>query len=107
MTRDCLEAGLAFVLLGATAVCCAGFTSAIGVAGTALVRFFAGFDFAGFDIEILHSAQTASRRHHRSPTSANKPAGQDPEVQPSLGAGHSTALCAQKSQSFLDNLIAG
>jgi hypothetical protein len=33
--------------------------------------------------------------------------GQDPEAHPTLGTGHSTALFAQRSQSFLDNLIAG
>jgi len=48
-----------------------------------------------------------SRRHHRSPTSAIKPAGQDPETRLSLGIECSTAPMAQKSQFFLDNLIAG
>jgi hypothetical protein len=47
------------------------------------------------------------RRHHRSPTSAKKPAGQDPEAQPALQTEHSTALSSRKSQFFLDNLIAG
>jgi hypothetical protein len=37
-----------------------------------LVRFF-----AGFDIEILHSVHSGVAPHHRSPTSAMKPAGQD------------------------------
>jgi hypothetical protein len=45
-------------------------------------------------------------RHHRSPTSATKPAGQDPEARLSPGTLRSTALFALRSQSFLDNLIA-
>jgi hypothetical protein len=48
-----------------------------------------------------------SRRHHRSPTSAIKPAGQDPEARLSPGIESSTAPIAQKSQFFLDNVIAG
>src|SRR5262249_41005829 len=32
--------------------------------------------------------------------------GRIPEAQPALGTGHSTALSARRSQSFLDNLIA-
>jgi hypothetical protein len=48
-----------------------------------------------------------SRRHRRSPTSAIKPAGQDPKAR--LGAWNavSTALFTREGQSFLDNLIAG
>src|SRR4029079_10697398 len=40
-------------------------------------------------------------------TSANKPAGQDPEAQPTPRTAHTTALSGRKSQSFFDNLIAG
>jgi hypothetical protein len=47
------------------------------------------------------------RRHHRSPTSAIEPAGQDPEARQSPGIECSTAPIAQKSQFFLDNVIAG
>jgi hypothetical protein len=47
------------------------------------------------------------RRHHRSPTSAIEPAGQDPEARLSPGIECSTAPIAQKSQFFLDNVIAG
>jgi len=46
-------------------------------------------------------------RHHRSPTSAIKPAGQDRGTRLSTGTGHTTALFVQQSQSFLDNVIAG
>ena len=49
----------------------------------------------------------ALRRHHRSPTSANKPAGQDPKTRLGARNGVSTALFARERQSFLDNLIAG
>src|SRR5260370_22368274 len=48
----------------------------------------------------------ASRRHHRSPPSANKPAGQDLGAPLALGIDDSTALLAAKCQCFLDNVIA-
>jgi hypothetical protein len=41
------------------------------------------------------------------PHLSNKPAGQDPEAGPVPRTGHSTAQSEQKSQSYLDNLIAG
>jgi hypothetical protein len=44
----------------------------MAVADDATVRFF-----ADFDIEIIHSVQGGIAPHHRSPTSAMKPAGQD------------------------------
>jgi hypothetical protein len=44
-------------------------------------------------------------RHHRSPTSALQPAGQDPEALRAR-SDHSTALFAGECQSFLDNVIA-
>jgi hypothetical protein len=47
------------------------------------------------------------RRHHRSPTSAIEPAGQDPGTRLSTGTGYTSALFARKSQSFPDNVIAG
>jgi hypothetical protein len=48
----------------------------------------------------------ASRRHHRSPTSATKPAGQDLGAPLALGIDDSTVLLAAKCQYFLDNVIA-
>jgi hypothetical protein len=57
----------------------------------------------GSSIRVL----AALRRHHRSPTSANKPAGQDPKTRLGARNGVSTALFAREGQSFLDNLIAG
>jgi len=47
------------------------------------------------------------RCHHRNPTSAIQPAGQDPKARPGAGNGHSTAPFADKRQSFLDNVMAG
>jgi hypothetical protein len=44
--------------------------------------------------------------HHRSPTSATQPAGQDPKAQPAPGIDRSTAPFALGSQYFLDNVIA-
>jgi hypothetical protein len=49
-----------------------GFTAATFDAAVAGERFF-----ADFDIEILHSAHGGVPPHHRSPTSALAPAGQD------------------------------
>jgi len=49
----------------------------------------------------------ASRRHHRSPTSATKPAGQDLGAPLAPGIADSTAPIAGECQSFLDNVIAG
>jgi hypothetical protein len=45
-------------------------------------------------------------RHHRSPTSANKPAGQDSWAFMTPGLDDSTAPIADECQSFLDNLVA-
>jgi hypothetical protein len=64
------------------------------------------FDF-GVDMGITSSLSGVRRRHHRSPTSAIEPAGQDPEARLSPGIECSTAPIAQKSQFFLDNVIAG
>src|SRR5215469_3286853 len=58
-------------------------------------------------IGISFGFRGVTRRHHRSPTSAIEPAGQDPGMCLSTGTGHTSALFARKSQSFLDNVIAG
>jgi hypothetical protein len=66
MTRDCFEPA------SASFVCCDGFAAPTvdgPVAGQRL--------FADFDIEILRSAHGGVPPHHRSPTSALAPAGQD------------------------------
>ena len=44
--------------------------------------------------------------HHRRPTSATKPAGQDLWAPLAPGIGDSTAPMAAKSQSFPDNVVA-
>jgi hypothetical protein len=67
---------------------------------------FAGFDFAGFDIEILHSVAGGIAPHHRSPTSATKPAGQDLRAPSALRMNDSTAPIALECQSFLGNVLA-
>jgi len=64
--------------------------------------------FTGLDIEILHSICSGMAPHHRSPTSAMKPAGQDLETRrsPALETAVTTALSAAERQPFLDNLVA-
>src|SRR5258707_9016524 len=72
MTRDCFEPGSAFLLpLGAIVPCCGAFAAPPAAYG-ATERFF-----KDFDIEILRSVKAALTPHHRSPTSAIRPAGQD------------------------------
>ena len=78
----------------------------VGVVATATVRFFADFDFVGFDIEILIRFRRHACRHHRSPISANKPAGQDLGAPLAPGIADSTAPIAAEGQSFLDNVVA-
>src|SRR5271168_2897006 len=69
MTRDCFEPVL---ILGLRATCWEGLIIGTGVTDGAAGRFL-----ADFDIEILHSAHCGVAPHHRSPTSAIEPAGQD------------------------------
>jgi hypothetical protein len=72
MTRDCFELGSGFLLVGSPVACSTGFAAGAAVADDTIARFF-----AGFDMEILHSVDGGVAPHHRSPTSATKPAGQD------------------------------
>jgi len=58
-----------------------------------------------FDIEILRSVAAASP-HHRSPTSAIRPAGQELGAPSAPGIDGTTAPIAAECQSFLDNVIA-
>src|SRR5260221_13431961 len=72
MTRDCFEPGSAFLLsLGSIVPCCGAFTAPPAAYG-ATERFL-----ADFDIKILRSVKAASIPHHRSPTSAIRPAGEE------------------------------
>jgi hypothetical protein len=59
-----------------------------------------------FDIKILPSVKAASIPHHRSPTSAIRPAGQDLGAPSAPGIDDTTAPIAAECQSFLDNVIA-
>src|SRR6185503_14534670 len=94
ITRDCFEPGSVF-LLGSPVVWGEGFAT-----DARAVVAVDGF-FADFDIEILRSVHAASWPHHRRPTSATKPAGQDlwARLAPKIGA--STAPFSPESQSFL------
>jgi hypothetical protein len=104
--RDCFEPGLPFSSFTSAVLDSSGFAAATPAAADDTTdRFFVDFDFTDFDIEILRSVHCSFAPHHRSPTSATKPAGQD------LGApfwasgiAHSTAPFAPESQSFLNNV---
>ena len=98
--RDCFEPGLAFLPLGSIVVCCEGFAAPPAAVDEAAERFF-----TDFDIEILRSVKAASP-HHRSPTSAIRPAGQDLGARSAPGIDDTTAPIAAECQSFLDNVIA-
>jgi hypothetical protein len=100
MTRDCFEPTAAFLVLGLSAVGRAGFAVGPGAADDAAVCFF-----ADFDIEILRSVHGGVAPHHRSPITANKPAGQDLKARWAPGTGDSTAPMAAECQSFLRNII--
>src|ERR1700724_1402938 len=58
-------------------------------------------------VGILHSVCSGvSRRHHRSPAQARKPAGQDPQRALALYEGGPVTLCSQpKSSPFWINLV--
>jgi hypothetical protein len=99
MTRDCFEPGAGFLVLRSLG-CCEGFEAGADVADAAESRFF-----VDCDIEIWFQGGVAP--HHRSPTSAMEPAGQDPRARLEPGTEQSTALFTGNCQSFLDNLIAG
>jgi hypothetical protein len=90
----------AFLPLGSTVPCCGAFAAAPAASG-APERFL-----TDFDIKILRSVKAASIPHHRSPTSAIKPAGQDLGAPSAPGIDDTTAPIAAECQSFLDNVIA-
>jgi len=101
MTRDCFEPGSAFLLSLGSIVPFCGAVAALPVAYGAAERFL-----TDFDIKILRSAKAASTPHHRSPTSAIRPAAQDLGASSAPGIDNSTAPIAAECQSFLDNVIA-
>jgi hypothetical protein len=78
ITLDCFEPGLPFSPLTSAVLDSSGFAAATPAAADDTTdRFFVDFDFTDFDIEILRSVHCSFAPHHRSPTSATKPAGQD------------------------------
>ena len=102
MTRDCFEPASALSVRLDFGIGCGD-----GVAAVAPIRAGRGDRFlANFDIEILRSVRGVAP-HHRSPTSAVKPAGQDLGTPSASGMADTTAPNAAECQSFLDNLIAG
>src|SRR5256885_17247565 len=101
MTRDCFEPGSAFLSLGSIVPCCGAFAAPPAAYG-ATERFL-----TDFDIKILRSVKAVSIPHHRSPTSAIRPAGQDLGAPSAPGIDDTSAPIAAECQSFLDNVIAG
>jgi hypothetical protein len=71
MTRACFEPA-SFFFSRSVMAGCKGFSTAARAAVDLGERFF-----ADFGIGILRSVYRGVAPHHRSPTSANKPAGQD------------------------------
>src|SRR5436190_593132 len=102
MTRDCFESGLALLVLALPAGFGKDFAGRAGAAGDT-----ASFLLADIAIGILLLVRFCGgiAPHHRSPTSAMEPAGQDPKSRVALGTGDSTAPMAARCQSFLDNNI--
>ena len=100
MTRDCLEPASAPRRAGSSAVGGEGVAAEMGF-GEAAKDFL-----ARFDMEILRSVGSGVAPHHRSPTSANEPAGLDLRSAWAPETGHSSAPIALKCQSFLDNVVA-
>src|SRR3981189_1087994 len=98
MRRACFEPALFFS--GSTMAGCGGF-AVVARAAVDLGECF----FEDFGIGILHSVYGGVAPHHRSPTSANKPAGQDSWALMTPGLHDSTAPIADKCQSFLDNVV--
>ena len=80
---------------------CGDFAAVVGAAVHLGERFF-----ADFGIGILHSVYGAVAPHHRSPVSANKPAGQDSWALTMPEVDDSTAPMADECQFFLENVVA-
>jgi hypothetical protein len=99
MTRDYFE--LASALRLGLGIGCGDSVAAVASIRAARVDRF----LANFDIEILRSVRGVAP-HHRSPTSAAKPAGQDLGTPSASGMADTTAPNTAECQSFLDNLIA-
>src|SRR5260370_5508927 len=85
MMRDCFEPGSAFLPLGSIVPRCGAFAAPPAAYGAA-ERFL-----TDFDIEILRSVKAASIPHHRSPTSAIRPAVGNLEGPPAPRIDHTTS----------------
>jgi hypothetical protein len=96
ITRDCFEPGLVLAGLGLPTIRLDGLAGGVEALDFAGDRFF-----ADFLIEIPRSIDNGSAPHHRSPTSAMNPAGQDLRALPGAQVTHSTARFAADCQSFL------
>jgi hypothetical protein len=99
MTRACFELAL---FLSASVIAGCGdfadvFRAALGLGAPFLTDLCIG---------ILHSVYGAVAPHHRSPDSANKPAGRDSRALMMPGFDDSTAPIADECQSFLGNVVA-
>src|SRR5258708_6539303 len=99
MTRACLEPPAPFFFSGSMM---AGGFAAVARAAVDLDERF----FADFGIGILHSVYGGVAPHHRSPTSANKPAGEDSWALMTPALDDSSAPIPDECQSFLDNVVA-
>ena len=92
--------------LGLTVLC--GVVCAAALFCLAVLRLLECNGVRRFELDLFIGISFGFRgRYHRSPTSAVEPAGQDPGMRLSTGTGHTSALFARKSQSLLDNVIAG
>jgi hypothetical protein len=100
MTRACFEPA-SFIFSRSVMAGSGGFTVVARAAVDLGKRFF-----ADFGIGILDSVYGGVAPHHRSPTSANKPAGQDSWAFMAPGLDDSTAPIADECQSFLDHVVA-
>jgi hypothetical protein len=101
--RSCLDSDRAFF----AEVISVTFGRAVAFSATSAFCDFGAFRWSfGFGMEILRSVDSGVAPHHRSPTSANKPAGRDLGGLYKALNSRSTAPIAAEGQSFLDNLIA-
>ena len=101
ITRDCFEPAVASSALASLAIRFDGLAD-----GAADADFEGDCFFADFDIEILRYANDGLAPHHRSPTSAIKPAGQDLRAPSTPGISNTTAPFAADCHSFLGALFA-
>src|SRR5262245_45184308 len=93
MTRDCFESASALsVRLGLGIGCGDGVAVVASICAGRVDRFL-----ADLDIEILRSVRGVAP-HHRSPTSASKPAGQDLGTPSASGLADTTAPNAAECQ---------